>query len=183
MSRAISVKPWAMILGLVSLGAILTSTGWALETHSLPTLQTASSQKAVDVLRPVSLGDLRSFNVFDIEKTSFSAEREAVPPEVVEYTRAALQTDSLLHYDAAGQGVLKFQCQDAGCHRVKAELTYGENGPVLWSISRLYKECPFVSFRFQPDSKAFANKVVSRLAQDYQKALKATPAKIEITEE
>lgn len=183
MSRVICVKSLALLLGLLSVSLLSASTGWAVDTHSLPTLQAAPSEKTVDALRPVSLGDLRSFNVFDLEKTSFSADREAVPPEIVEYTRAALQTDNLLHYDAAGQGVLKFQCQDAGCHRVKAELTYGENGPLLWSVSKLYKQCPFVSFRFQPDSKAFANKVVSRLAQDYQKALKVTPAKIEIPEE
>lgn len=187
MLRAMSMsgKSLIWVMSLLMAGSITVALqGWAAEHPGLPEMQTVNTnaEKATPA-HPISLGDLRAFNVFDLEKSSFASEREGVPAEVIEYTRSALQASNLLRYDPASPGMLKFQCQDSGCHRIKTELTYGEDGPVLWRTSTLYKSCPLMNFHFQPDSKAFTNKVLARLTRDYQKALKAMPAKIEIHEE
>lgn len=178
MSGVMSLKSVALAMVLLALGAVGTNaTGWAEE--ELPAIRAEQTAPAAVNEKTPTLADLRAFNIFDLEQNAFSTEREAVPAEVVEYAKAALQSDALLRYDPAAPGVLKFHCQDSGCYRIKAELSYGEGGPVLWHTSRLYKACPFLRFRFQPDSKAFAGKMISRLSQDYQKALKAASAQSE----
>jgi hypothetical protein len=148
----------------------------AFEPENLPRVDTPLVRESSQP----SLGELVSFDVFGLEKTSFSALRENVPPEITEYARAAIQADSRLHYSSPAQGVLKFECANSGCNRIRAQVTRGVDGPVLWESSRLYRHCPFVRFSFQPDSKKFAYQMVEKLAHDYQSALKASTVKIEI---
>lgn len=178
--RSIGIKALAIALTLGSLSA--SALGWASETRHLPKLD-ASATKAAPASSHLTLGGLASFDVFGLEQASFSTERENVPPEIAEYARAALQTDNRFRYESPGQGVLRFECEDSGCDRIRAEVTQGPDGPVLWQTSKVFRHCPFIRFTFQPDSKKFAHKMVERLAQDYQNALKASATKIEIHQE
>jgi len=162
----------ALVLGVLSVA----SQAWASEPDNLPRVDTPLASESAHP----SLGGLVSFDVFGLEKTSFSALRENVPPEITEYARAAIQADPRLNYISPGQGILKFECANSGCNRIRAQVTQGLDGPVLWQASRLYRHCPFVRFSFQPDSKKFAYKMVEQLARDYQSALKASTVKIEI---
>lgn len=178
MLRAMSVKTFALTLafGLLSGSA----QNWAAETGTLPEIKTTPTVTASALM---TLGKLGSFEISAKERGGFSSERGEVPPELAEYARTALQKDTRLNYASPAQGILKFQCEDSDCHRIKAEVTYGEDGPVLWQDSRLYKLCPFINFRFLPDSQKFARKMVEQLAQDYEAAVKAGSIKIEIKEE
>lgn len=181
MTGVMNGKSVALAMALMALTvAGFTTAGWAGSASGLPAIESGEAASTASEAKIPALSDLRAINIFDLEKNPFSTDREAVPAEVVEYAKASLQTNTLLRYDPSATGVLKFQCQDSGCYRIKAELTYGEAGPVLWQSSAVYKSCPFLSFRFQPDSKAFATKMINRLSQDYQKALKASVAQHEV---
>ncbi len=162
----------ALALGVLSAASL----AWASEPDNLPRVDTPLASESAHP----SLGGLVSFDVFGLEKTSFSALRENVPPEITEYARAAIEADPRLHYTSPGQGILKFECANSGCNRIRAQVTQGLDGPVLWQTSRLYRHCPFIRFSFQPDSKKFAYQMVEQLARDYQSALKASTVKIEI---
>lgn len=126
------------------------------------------------------LGDLHSFDVHGMEQLDFSSERQAVPPEIIEYARTALQTDDRLRYQSPGQAVLHFSCQSPQCGMVKAEVTIGEDGPVVWSTVQRYRAMVSLG---DPDPRKFAQKVVERLGADYQKSMKAVPLKINIKED
>jgi hypothetical protein len=129
------------------------------------------------------LGELRSFDVLDMEGHDFSSSRENVPAEILEYARTALQNDDRLRYGSPGQGLLRFSCVNNGCSRIRAEVTQGLNGPVVWQTEELFEPGFLVNIHFLPDSRFFAKRIVGKLAVDYQKALKPLPMKINIQEE
>lgn len=129
------------------------------------------------------LGELRSFDVMDIERHDFSASRENVPAEILEYARTALQNDDRLRYGSPGQGLLRFSCVDNGCSHIRAEVTQGLNGPVVWQTEEEFEPGFLVNVHFLPDSRHFAKRIVGKLALDYQKALKPLPMKINIKDE
>ena len=129
------------------------------------------------------LGELRTFDVMDIENQNFSASREEVPAEVMEYARAALQNDDRLRYGSPAQGLLRFSCVNNACSRIRAEVTQGYNGPVVWKTEETFEPNVLVNVHFLPDSRRFAKHIVGKLAMDYQKALKPMPMKINIKEE
>jgi hypothetical protein len=125
-----------------------------------------------------SLGDLQTFDVHAFEPREFSVGREmAVPPEMGEYARMAIQTDGRLNYSSPGQGVLHFRCDSASCGRIRAEITVGRDGPVVWSTIRTFR--PMLTVQ-DPNPRKFAREVVEQLGADYSKALKAVPLKIQI---
>lgn len=126
----------------------------------------------------LSLGDIQSFEVRSFETQDFSAIRKQAPPEMVEYARTALQNDKRLEYKSPGQGVLHFYCDNDFCGRIRATVTWGQDGPVVWETVQRYQK-PF-SLRFQPDSRKFTQSIVNQLASDYEKAMKASPDKIQI---
>ncbi|WP_373531661.1 hypothetical protein [Vampirovibrio sp.] len=178
------MAPVKFLALVVSLGVwVGGSTACAFALESLPNVDPAAASTPSNFSRefsPPSLAGLRSFDVFGLEKASFSAFRENVPPEITEYARAALQADTRFEYSSPGQGVLKFECVDFKCNRIRAEVTHGVDGPVLWQTARVYRHCPLIRFSFQPDSKKFAYRMVEQLGRDYQNALKASRVKIEI---
>lgn len=189
------VKPlFSLLLATVLIsGAFGLSSGWAgLLWHKAKPAATAAVAKSTSTKQgaivPASdssslLGELRSFDVMDIEPQNFSATRENVPAEVMEYARAALQTDERLRYGSPAQGLLRFICANHACTRIRAEVTQGYNGPVVWHMESTYEPNVFINVQFLPDSKRFAKRVVGRLAMDYQKALKPLPMKINIKED
>jgi hypothetical protein len=130
------------------------------------------------VLSP-ELGALQSIEVRSFEQRDFSVSRDASPPELAEYARTAIQNDERLRYASPGQGVLHFYCDAPGCSKIRAELTQGESGPVLWQAVEMYR--PMVTLT-EPDPRKLAKRLIERLASDYEKALKAVPLKINITE-
>lgn len=142
----------------------------------------AKSIKPLHESATIKLGELRSFNVYDMEAHDFSASREAVPQEIVEYARTALQASQQLRYDDRAQGLLRFRCANGNCSKIRAEVTDGAGGTVLWKKVQRYRPYPWLDFGFLPDGKRYANHIVSRLSQDYMKTLKAVPLKIEIPE-
>ncbi len=166
----------AVLASVMTLGPLAR----AAESERLPSLP-EPEQKAVAV--PVSLGDVTSFEVYDPKRPEFSTERGEVPAEISEYARVAIQNERRLQYNSPAKGVLRFQCVDIGCYRIKAQVTYGTDGPVLWKASKQFRQCPLTNFGFQPDGKKFAVKMVNQLANDYQKSVHSSPAKIEIHEE
>lgn len=132
----------------------------------------------------INLGDLKSFGIYDMPRHDFAASRQDnVPPEVVEYTRTALQHDNRIQYESPGQGVLHYYCDNSLCTRFKIELTHGPDGPVLWRTVQKYRFLPALEFQFAPDNRKFAAKIVDLLAKDYQKSLTAVPQKIQIKED
>jgi hypothetical protein len=124
-----------------------------------------------------SLGDLQTFDVHAFEPREFSVGREDVPPELGEYARMAIQTDERLSYSSPGQGVLRFRCDTAACGRIRAEITVGQDGPVVWSTVRTFR--PMLTVQ-DPNPRKFAREVVAQLGADYSNALKAVPVKIQI---
>ncbi len=134
----------------------------------------------------VSLGDLRTFDVQDFEQTGLELGRSNLPPELVEYAREAIQTDERLRYSSPGQGVVHLYCETPDCGRLRIEVTQGPDGPMVWQTTETYRSLMgklFMFQSFQPDNRKFAKMLVSRLATDYEKSLKAVPTKIEIKEE
>lgn len=178
--RAMNAFTWALLLAVGTLTAPVTQ---------MPALAKVDKTKMPVTTVMPALGDLRSFDVMDMERQDFSASRELIPHEAVEYARTALQNNGHLSYKSPAQGILRFKCENNSCSRIRAEVTEGMDGPVVWSTVQQYRRCPFVDFSFMPDSKKFANTIVSLLAQDYQSvvkvqtAIKAVPAKIQIEEE
>lgn len=156
---------------------------------NLPAQAKADKPKAPVSTALPALGELSTFDVFGMERQDFSAERQNIPHEAVEYARTALQNNDHLKYSSPAQGVLRFKCENTSCSRIRAEVTQGVDGPVVWQTVQQYKRCPFVDFSFMPDSKKFANSIVSLLAHDYQNLLKVRTAitpvstKIQIEEE
>ena len=129
------------------------------------------------------LGELQSFEILDIDGHDFSSSRQNVPAEVLEYARTAILNDERLRYRSPAQGLLRFSCANAACSKIRAEVTQGFNGPVVWQTEQTYEPSFWVNFSFMPDSKKFARQVVDKLAADYQKALKPVPVKINIQED
>jgi hypothetical protein len=127
----------------------------------------------------VSLGDIHTFEVHQFEKEDFSAGREKVPPEIVEYARTAIQNDERLLYRSPGEGIVHLYCDSPQCGRIRMEVTQGVDGPVVWKTSRQFR-APIVFV--EPDSRKFAKKLVNELATDYELAIKETPATIPIKE-
>lgn len=149
--------------------------GWASKpTHLAEPKQELSSTK---------LGELRSFGVSDMPAQNFAPSQDDLPQELVEYARVAIQNDHRLHYDSPAQGVLHLSCANQSCARIHAEVTDGVSGPVVWQTDMQYRLNPLIDFTFLPDSKKFANKLINKLAEDYQQTLKATPQKIQIKED
>ncbi|WP_303675011.1 hypothetical protein [Vampirovibrio chlorellavorus] len=174
--------------GLIVLGAMLLSvtsplSGWA-KPQASPQPETQPRTQLSNPQRPQTfwpqLGGVQSLDVLGWETAGFSARRESVPPEIAEYARAALQEQSNLPYQSPADAILKFECADSGCYRVRAQVSQGTDGPVLWEHSEVYRRCPLMRFTFQPDGKKFARRMVNRLTLDYQNALKPNMAKIEI---
>lgn len=130
----------------------------------------------------VTLGDLHTFDVHDFDGRNFSTERSSVPPEIGEFVRTAIQSNQVLRYSAPGEGMLRFRCEGlygVGCGRIRAEVTVGQDGPVVWSTVRTYDRFLSVS---EPNPRKFAREVVGQLSEDYRKAMKAVPLKIQIGE-
>jgi len=176
-----------LFMAALFIAASCGSTGWAhlqlkhRDHKPAPSAPQDGIAPATNMDNP--LGELRSFDVMDIEEHNFSSARENVPAEILEYARTALQNDDRLRYGSPAQGVLRFSCVDNGCSKIRAEVTQGHNGPVVWQTEALFEPSVFVNVHFLPDSKLFAKRIVGRLAVDYQKALKPLPMKINIKED
>ncbi len=166
--------------GLIVLGALLVSVTLPLSGWANPSTAPKQGHPQTPQAFWPQLGMVQSLDVLGWETSSFSARRESVPPEIAEYARAALQEQSQLPYQSPADAVLKFECADSGCYRVRAQVTQGAEGPVLWEHAEVYRRCPLMRFTFQPDGKKFARRMVNRLTVDYQNALKPNMAKIEI---
>lgn len=139
-------------------------------------------QAAPDAEEGITLGDLRSFEIPEFEVHEFSTEQGSVPPEIGQFARTAIQGNQLLRYSSPGEGFLRFRCEGYkgfGCGRIRAEVTAGTDGPVVWSTVRTYD--PFFTV-FEPNPRRFAREVVGQLGEDYRKAMKAVPMKIQIKE-
>lgn len=182
LSGSIIASRKLMILSVALCSILFSANGWANHSasHQADDKQGARPQ-APQTFWP-QLGLVQSLDVLGWETSSFSASRESVPPEVAEYARAALQEQSHMRYQSPADAVLKFECADSGCYRVRGQVTQGVDGPVLWEHSEVYRRCPLMRFTFQPDSKKFARLMVERLTLDYQNSLKPNMAKIEIQE-
>ena len=129
------------------------------------------------------LAALHSFGLLDMEPYDFSATRENIPAEVQEYARTALQNDGRLQYQSlAAEGVLRFRCVNSSCATIRAEVTQGLHGPVVWATEQVYVPSIWVNVHFMPDSQKFARQIVNKLALDYQQALKPSGVKINIEE-
>lgn len=166
-------------IGLMTALCLLTAFSWAAGPGALPKMSAPPAK--MEAL--TSLGAVKTFDVHDIERAEFSAAREGVPPEIAEYARAAIRNDKRFRYDSPAGGILSFHCADAGCHWVRAQVNAGQDGPVVWQTTKLFKTYSFLSFTFMPDTRNFANKIVTRLAQDYQKSSRQYPARLQIHEE
>lgn len=182
------VKPlFSLLLSAALLaGAFSLSTGWAGQNKAkTDKLMTQTQQDGIiPALSNYSLlGELRSFDVLDIENHDFSAVRENVPGEIMEYARTAMQNDERLQYQSPAQGILRFTCASKDCYKIRAEVTQGFNGPVVWVTEEIYQPSMWVNTEFIPDSKKFAKQIVEKLAMDYQKAMKPVPMKINIKED
>jgi hypothetical protein len=129
------------------------------------------------------LAQIQDFEVHDIELQDFAVGRENIPHETIEYARTALQNESHLQYKSPAQGILNFHCENTGCSKIRAEVTQGVGGPVIWQFRQQYRVCPLLDFGLVPDSKKFAAKIVKQLAKDYQQAIQSTDNRIQITEE
>lgn len=117
--------------------------------------------------RAFQLADVRTFDVHGFERHYFAVQRDALPSEVIEYARTAIQQHRQLRYDTPGEAVLHFHCASNNCNRVRVELTHGEDGPVLWQSEHRYRS--FFSPK-APNSRQFAQRIVQQLAQDYIQA-------------
>lgn len=126
-----------------------------------------------------SLGEIRTFEVHQFEKQDFSSGREKVPPEIVEYARTAMQNDERLLYNSPGDGIVHFYCDSPRCGKIRMEVTQGQDGPVVWQISKQFR--PAITL-VEPDSRQFAKKLVAELAMAYESSIKETPATIPIKE-
>lgn len=178
----ISLLLTALLLG----GASSLSTGWAKPIRVDSNASAAAKPESGMI--PVSnsysvLGDLQSFDVVDMESHDFSSTRENVPAEVLEYARTALQNEERLAYGSPAQGLLRFSCANQDCSKIRAEVTQGLNGPVVWQMERTYQPNVLVNVHFMPDSKRFAKQIVDKLAMDYQKSIRPLPIKINIKED
>ena len=160
--------------------------GWAWSFPHKAHHSVMSSEKSGII--PVSnsgnslLGEIRSFDVMDIENSNFSSARENVPAEVLEYARSALQNDERLRYGSPAQGLLRFSCANSPCSVIRAEVTQGSDGPVVWQTEERFEPSMLVNVHFLPDGKRFARRIDNKLALDYQKSLKPMPTKINIQE-
>ena len=168
-----------IILGVTLLSVTLPLSGWANHNGSHHPDKKSGNAQAPQTFWP-QLGMVQTLDVQDWTTASFSASRESAPPEIAEYARAALQEQPHMRYQSPADAILKFECADSGCYRVRAQVTQGVDGPVVWEHSEVYRRCPLMRFTFQPDSKKFARLMVDRLTLDYQNALKPNMAKIEI---
>lgn len=173
-------------MNMISLVALLISAmvvgnglSWAAEKSSKDAVNSKRAAEQVFA----GLATLQNFEVRDMEPQDFSAQREDIPHEAIEYARTALEHEARLHYDSPAQGILSLKCDNASCSRIRAEVSQGADGPVVWHYTEQYRICPLRDFSFVPDSRKFANKIVNQLAQDYEKALKAGSHRIQITEE
>ncbi len=146
----------------------------------------AKTQKGnliVAVNNPTQLAAMHSFGVLDMEPYDFSAAREPIPAEVQEYARTAIQNDGRLQYQSlAAEGVLRFRCVNSSCSIIRAEVTQGSDGPVVWATEAVYQPSIWVNVHFLPDSQKFARQIVDKLASDYQQALTPSSVKINIEE-
>jgi hypothetical protein len=176
------VKPIFSLMLSVALvgGALSLSSGWAGQGKARHASQSGMIPASTSY---GLLGEMQSFDVMDIEKHDFSAIRENVPAEVLEYARTALQNDDRLEYGSPADGILRFSCAKEDCSKIRAEVTQGLNGPVVWETEATYQPNVLVNVHFMPDSKKFAKHIVQKLAMDYQKAMKPSPMKINIKEE
>lgn len=168
--------------GMLTFSMALLVAGLPLAGWAKPKVKQNARSEQTGLAQPYwpQLGLVQSLDVADWGTASFSPDREGVPPEIAEYARAALQAQSHLQYNSPADAVLKFECADSGCYRVRAQVSQGEGGPVLWEHTAVYKRCPLMRFTFLPDGKKFAHLMVERLTQDYQNAQKPNMAKIEI---
>ena len=171
--RAMNVISLALFISVIVMGDGLS---WAKSTKDMP------PPKPEEQIF-TGLANLQSFEVRDMEPQDFSAQRQDIPHEAIEYARTAIEQDARLHYESPAQGVLNLKCDNPTCSRIRAEVTRGEDGPVVWQYTQQYRLCPLRDLSFLPDSRKFANRIVNQLAQDYQKALKASNGRIQITEE
>lgn len=169
--RAINVLTVAVLMAITAIAS------------PIPAHAKADKHRTQESVTYPGLSEIRSFDVFDMELNDFSASRENIPHEAVEYARTAMETSRLLNYSSPAQGVLRFKCDNESCSRIRAEVTRGPDGPVVWKTVQQYRHCPLTNFRFMPDSKKFANTVVNMLAQDYKNSMKEVSARIQIQEE
>lgn len=169
----------SLVALLISAMVMGNSLGWASETSSKDKLSDKKGAEHVFA----GLATLQNFEVRDIEPQDFSAQREDIPHEALEYARTAMEHEARLHYDSPAQGILRLKCDNANCSRIRAEVSQGTDGPVVWHYTEQYRISPLRDFGFVPDGRKFANKIVSQLAQDYEKARKASSHRIQITEE
>ena len=177
----------ALLLSATLIVAVCgTTDGWACPFKHKAQQKTSTKQSG---MIPVSnsgnslLGEIRSFDVMDIERSEFSSDRESVPAEILEYARSAMQNDERLRYGSPGQGLLRFHCANSACSVIRAEVTQGSDGPVVWQTDARFEPSILVNVHFMPDGKRFARRIINQLALDYQKSLKPLPTKINIPEE
>lgn len=159
------------------LGALAVATMPALAEK--PAATPARPATATTVTHP-GLGEVRTFEVRTFEPQDYSSKRGEIPPEMSEYARSAVLNDARFRYASPGDGLLRFSCAGPFCRRVRAEVTLGEDGPVVWQTERLYRKVLTVA---DPDNRQFTRAIVDQLGADYEKSLKAVPMKIQIREE
>jgi hypothetical protein len=178
-------------LALLLAASLLAGSAWASTPATKPAHESKRAARAARAaeqkLNPFpNLGDVQSFEVQGLEAYDFSAGRQEFPPELAEYIRTAILNDNRLHYSSPGQGILRLSCDNTRCSQVRAEVTNGTDGGVVWKAVKDYSRNPLFTLDGLPNARQFANKMVEQLAQDYEKSLKATPtaaAKIQIKEE
>jgi len=171
------------IFSLAMTGLVL---GWTVfaaipaDAESSGATAAASTETAAETVPYPELGEIRTFEVRSFEPQDYSTTRDEVPPEMPEYARSALLNDIRFRYASPGEGLLRFSCAGFFCHRIRAEVTLGENGPVVWKTERLYRKFFMVT---DPDTRRFARSVVEQLGADYANSLQAVPEKIQIKED
>ncbi len=141
------------------------------------TVAVAGAEPAVDATNSSTLGQVTSFEVESFPHWEFSVDNGRVNPEILEYARRELQQSKLLQTASPGEALLHFYCQGANCRTVRAEVTLGKEGPVIWQTVVKYTKNPFHTYR---DSHGLAEKVIQQLSADYQKSLEEVPVKIDI---
>lgn len=134
-------------------------------------------------VQSVGLRGIQKIDVLGMEPFDFSSDRQNVPPELVEFMRSAIRNEPRLPYASPADGVLRLRCEDSQCNRIRAELSQGLEGPVVWQRVEVYRKNPLFTFHFLPDSRLFANRLIEQLAQDYSQSLKPSAVKIQIKDE
>lgn len=139
----------------------------------------ADSKPAVDTTS-ATLGQVTSFEVEAFPRWEFGVDNGRMDPELLEYARRELEKDNRLTTGSPGEAVLRFVCVSAGCYKIRAEVTLGKDGPVIWQTMKTYTRNPFRTFR---NNHGLAEEIIDSLAADYEKSAREVPVKIDIKAE